>query len=405
TACSASSPSEQSGRPTPATTGGQTSLVDVNAEERFSALVIRPTEPETIPVMGTDGRFHVVYELEVQNTSPRPATITEVLTLDPENDVVSSLEGDAVMALSMIVADFALPPVPADLVPAGRSVLLIMDAVFDQDNEIPSSLIHAVTATFGGFEPNQGDFALNNFPDESTETGGLVTVGDGEPEVIGPPMTGGGWVAVNGCCELSPHRGAMLPLGGRINGSERYAVDWSRFDTDAEPLVDFEMGTQATFSGDPDDNNSYFTFGEPAIAVADAEVIAVVDGLEDAPPHVFLTLPLKDLGGNRVILKLRDGVYAFYGHLKKGSVLVEVGDTVERGDQIAELGNSGNTSEAHLHFHLMNGPLPLTATNLPWVIDSFVFEGTAEPAGLIATGTGERENELPLMYSTVGFDD
>jgi hypothetical protein len=408
-ACTTSPPMEESPPPSQVPTGASdapTSEMDAEpAEERFSTLVLRPTEPETVPVTGTDGRLHVVYELEVQNTSPRPATITEVLVLAPDGDVVASVEGDAVTALSMVVADFALPPVPADVVPAGRSVLLIMDAVFDSDEEIPSSFVHSVTASFGEFETNQGDFALNNFPDEATETGGTVAVGDEGPEVIGPPMTGGGWVAVNGCCELSPHRGAMLPLGGRINGSERYAVDWSRFDTTAQPLVDLEAGTQSTFEGDPDDNASYFTFGQPAVAVADAEVVTVVDDLEDAPPHVFLTLPLKDLGGNRVVLKLREGVYAFYGHLKKGSVLVEVGDAVERGEQIAELGNSGNTSESHLHFHLMNGPLPLTATNLPWVIDRFVFEGTAEPAGLIITEAGERENELPLMYSTVRFGD
>lgn len=404
-ACTAATPpTEPHGAKTSAAaTGPASDAAAQDVEERFSTLVLTPIEAESIPVPGTDGRLHVVYELQVQNTSPRPATITEVVAMGPDGAAITSLSGDAVTALSMIVADFSLPPIPADVVPAGRSVLLIMDAVFDAGAEIPETLTHEVSATFGEFEPDQGDFAVNNFPDEATETGGVVTIGDGTPHVIGPPITGGGWVAVNGCCGLSPHRGAMLPLGGRINGSERYAVDWSRFDTDAKPLVDFTTGTQATFSGDPDDNRSYFTFGQPAIAVDDAEVVAVVNDLEDAPPHVFLTLPLKDLGGNRVILKLDDGVYAFYGHLRKGSVQVEVGDTVERGEQIAELGNSGNTSESHLHFHLMDGPLPLTAENLPWVIDDFDFEGTAEPDGIVTTDAGERVDQLPLMYSTVEF--
>lgn len=82
-----------------------------------------------------------------------------------------------------------------------------------------------------------------------------------------------------------------------------------------------------------------------------------------------------------------------------------MGDRVTRGRQVAELGNSGNTSEAHLHFHLMDGPLPLAATNLPWVIDRFEYQGEAQPEGLTTAGARPRENELPAMYSTVAFPE
>ena len=208
---------------------------------------------------------------------------------------------------------------------------------------------------------------------------------------------------MNGCCDLSPHRGAMLPVGGRINGSERYAADWTKFDLDAEPLVDFETGRQATFSGDPTDNASYFAFGQPVLAVADGTVVTAVNDLENAPPRVFLDVPLGDLGGNRVILKIRDGVYVLYAHLKQGSLTVKEGDVVKRGQTIAEVGNSGNTSEAHLHFHLMDAPLPLTATNLPWELESFDFEGDVAPEAVDATNAGERTAELPLQYSAIAF--
>ena len=52
------------------------------------------------------------------------------------------------------------------------------------------------------------------------------------------------------------------------------------------------------------------------------------------------------------MLDLGNGVYAFYAHLKTGSPAVRVGDRVRRGQEIARTGNSGNTSEAHLHFGL-----------------------------------------------------
>ncbi|MTD12597.1 peptidoglycan DD-metalloendopeptidase family protein [Nakamurella sp. YIM 132087] len=376
-----------------------------NEPEHFTPLIITSISPDPVPVTGTDRKIYLVYELQVLNAAPRPATITSVDTLGgASGEILASLTGDQVVARSLLVADYALPPVPATTIPAGRTLLLVMDAAFDAAGSVPTSIVHRITATFGDFDPNQGDFALNNFPGRITQTGGAVSVGTGAPEVVAPPLAGPDWVAVNACCELSPHRGAMLPLDGRINGAERYAVDFAKFDLTAEPIVDLEKGTQASFSGDPDKNESYFAFGQPILAVADAEVVTVVQDLPEAPPHVFLQgLGVGELGGNHVVLKLRDGVYAFYGHLKTGSVTVAVGDRVQVGEQIAELGNSGNTSEAHLHFHLMNGPLPLTATNLPWVIDSFTWDGDVTPEKLLTATAGERTDELPLIYGAMTF--
>lgn len=375
-----------------------------NGPEAFTPLIITALAPDPIAVTGTDRKEHLAYELQVLNAAPRPATITKVETLGgPSGPVLSTISGDQVVALSILVGDYTLPPVPAKQVPPGQTVLLIMEAAFPDAASVPRSLVHRVSATFGEFLPNQGDFAKNNFPAETTEVGGQVTVGSGQPEVIGPPLSGDSWVAVNGCCGLSPHRGAMLPLGGRINGSERYAVDWSKFNLNARPIVDLQNGTQATYQGDPASNLSYFTYGQPTIAVADATVVTVANDLADAPPHTFLSLPLADLGGDRIVLKIRDGVYAFYGHLMRGSITVKPGDIVKRGQVMAKVGNSGNTSESHLHFHLMTGPEPLTATNIPWELDKFTYQGEVEPETVVTSSAGERTGELPLMYSAVTF--
>ena len=389
-------PTTPSGSATPAT-----------EPERFTPLIIRTLGPDPVPVPASDGKLHVVYELEVLNAAPRPATITSVETLadGPESRVVAALRGDQVVALSILVGDYALPPVPAKVVPPGRTVLLVLEAAFDDRAAVPASITHRLTATYGAFEPNQGDFATNNFPSSSIETGGVVEVADGEPEVIGPPLVGADWVAVNGCCGLSPHRGAMVPVGGRINGAERYAIDWSKFDLKARPIADLEKGTQATFRGDPTKNESYFTFGQPVQSVGDGTVVTVVNDLPEAPPHEFLTLPLGDLGGNRVVIKHRDGVYSFYAHLKTGSISVKPGDVVKRGQQLAEAGNSGNTSESHLHFHMMDGPQPLTATNIPWVLDRFTFQGDVDPEQVVTTGAGPRTDEFPLMNTAIALPE
>jgi murein DD-endopeptidase MepM/ murein hydrolase activator NlpD len=70
--------------------------------------------------------------------------------------------------------------------------------------------------------------------------------------------------------------------------------------------------------------------------------------------------------GNHVILDLGDGVYAMYAHLGHGSLLVRPGDRVRAGQEMARCGNSGNSSEPHVHFQLMDGPDPDSARGIPF---------------------------------------
>lgn len=70
--------------------------------------------------------------------------------------------------------------------------------------------------------------------------------------------------------------------------------------------------------------------------------------------------------GNYLVLDIGDGVYAVYAHLRRGSLRVGVGDRVTAGQEIAECGNSGNSSEPHLHFQLMDGSDVMTARGVPF---------------------------------------
>jgi len=63
--------------------------------------------------------------------------------------------------------------------------------------------------------------------------------------------------------------------------------------------------------------------------------------------------------------------YALYAHLQPGSLKVKKGDAVKKGQAIALLGNSGNTTGPHLHFHVIHGKSPLGSDGVPYVIDSF----------------------------------
>ena len=97
----------------------------------------------------------------------------------------------------------------------------------------------------------------------------------------------------------------------------------------------------------------YYCWNRPILAPAAGRVVEAVDGLPDQP--VGRMDPSHPVG-NHVVLDLGNGEYAVLAHLREGSVRVKQGETVARGDALGRCGNSGNTSEPHLHFHLQDKP-------------------------------------------------
>lgn len=92
---------------------------------------------------------------------------------------------------------------------------------------------------------------------------------------------------------------------------------------------------------------AYAIFGAPVYAPCAGEVVAAADGFPDMPP------PRADrahMAGNHVILSC-GGAWIVLGHLQRGTVLVRAGDSVRVGAPLGRVGNSGNTSEPHLHIH------------------------------------------------------
>jgi hypothetical protein len=130
-------------------------------------------------------------------------------------------------------------------------------------------------------------------------------------------------------------------------------------------------------------------FGQPVLAPADGVVLRVRDYQRDHwsrnswPAMIYLVaegMVREALGpgrilGNHIVLDLGDGVYAAFAHLRRGSARVERGQRVTAGQQLAECGNSGNSTEPHVHFQLMDHPRVLMAGGVP-----FRFGGLGVPA-------------------------
>jgi murein DD-endopeptidase MepM/ murein hydrolase activator NlpD len=100
-------------------------------------------------------------------------------------------------------------------------------------------------------------------------------------------------------------------------------------------------------------NEDFYAFGRPILAPADAVVVEAVDSLPDNEPG---KMDPKHPAGNHVILDFMNGEYALLAHFRQGSLRARAGDRVEHGQVLASCGNSGNTSQPHLHFHLQNSP-------------------------------------------------
>jgi len=94
----------------------------------------------------------------------------------------------------------------------------------------------------------------------------------------------------------------------------------------------------------------YGCYGIPVVAPASGPVVKAHDGEPDAVPGV-LTNNFEAPAGNHVVIQLDSGTYLVIAHLKQRSVAVKSGEMIEEGQALGQCGNSGNTSEPHIHIH------------------------------------------------------
>jgi hypothetical protein len=227
-------------------------------------------------------------------------------------------------------------------------------------------------------------------------TGSAVSV-TREGPTIGPPLRGGLWLTGNGPAAESGHRRALIPVGGTPSIAQRFAIDYVKVGDDFR-----------TFTGDSLQNASYHAYGQDALAVGDGKVVATKDGIPQNVPGInsrAVPITLETVGGNHVIIDLGGGRFAFYAHLQPGSLRVKVGDQVRKGQVVGLVGNSGNSTEPHLHFHLSDGNSPLGSEGIPYLHDSFELGGRCRNfnIGCQIGAPATVRREMPLANVLVRF--
>jgi len=188
------------------------------------------------------------------------------------------------------------------------------------------------------------------------------------PVEIALPFSGR-WLAMNSPARRVPSHGVDL-LG------QRYAIDFVGVD---ERHRDAGRNDWRTLLH-TEPPHRFYAFGRPLLAPADGVVVAVHDGEPDhearrsqlalVPYLLGQAARLRQgpaaIAGNHVVVRLHDvEVFAALVHLRRGSLRVGVGDAVSRGQQLAECGNSGNSTQPHVHVQLMDSADLAVARGVP----------------------------------------
>jgi murein DD-endopeptidase MepM/ murein hydrolase activator NlpD len=179
----------------------------------------------------------------------------------------------------------------------------------------------------------------------------------------------GTWTVVNGSPEREYSHSWIYP-------NQRYAYDVLVTDEDGRSRPE---GTNTAVE-------NYYCYDEPVVAPADGVVVDSFDAALEASRGGGFSHPLKrSIPGGHVVLKHAESEYSFLAHLRPGSVPVEPGQRVERGQVVGRCGHSGISSEPHLHFQIQDSPDFLTAASLPVQFDDIEIEypGVAHESDLV----------------------
>ena len=344
--------------------------------------------PKAPTVATGNGASFVAYEVHLTNFAAPPLILRRIEVLNAiEGRVLLTLEDSA---LARALARPGVAPAPPLMerarIGGGLRAVAFLWVPVDARSP-PAQLRHRVTLVAGS------DTAR-----VLVLEGASVPVA-AAPLAVGAPLRGGTWYAANGPNPVTGHRRALIAAEGLPTIAQRFGIDWLKLDEEGR-----------SFSGDRLLNESYYAEGQDAIAVADGIVAATKDGIPENIPGITsraVPITLETVGGNYVLLDIGDGRFAFYAHLKPGSLRVRQGERVKRGQVVGLVGNSGNSTEPHLHFHIMDGMSPLGSEGVPYAIETFDLVGRCARILQECTRTEpqRRRRELPMANAMVRFPE
>ena len=348
-----------------------------------------PSAGPLVPVIG-DGTAHLAYELYLTNYGKKPARVVSLRVRGIGGAAfASTIEGDALKSSFTPAAPqsrlVAYDPV---LAPGASGVLYVF--LNFPGRETPRRLENSLVVEADGDPKNAQRIVLGELA--ITKTGAAL---------IDEPFSGDRWLAANGPSNASLHRRAVIVLDGKPRVPERYAIDWIKLGDDGN-----------SYSGDQYKNSSYHAYDVPILAIADGQIVTVKDGLPENVPHtdkLAVAMTLVNIAGNHVVEDIGGGLYAGYAHFIPGTIAVKAGARVHRGQVLGRLGNSGNSSEPHLHLQVCNAPSFLICEGVPMEFKRMsltkyrIHKRGETPVKLDVEGTHEVSGEEPMEDELANF--
>lgn len=205
-------------------------------------------------------------------------------------------------------------------------------------------------------------FALNISVDSKGKINGLL-VKPFKPEGFAAP-------ARNKTRLMLPFRGAWTVAWGGDTKEQNYHVD----DEAQKNAFDIFMLDKKgnSYRTDGKTNEDYYAFGKEIFAPCDGEIVSMIDGVKDNKPGEMNAF---NVGGNMLVLKTVNNEYLVFCHFKHHSLKVQEGQKVKQGQLLGLCGNTGNSSEPHLHFHIQNVEDINQATGIKCYFDKLYVNG------------------------------
>ncbi|KRD39889.1 hypothetical protein ASE35_06105 [Lysobacter sp. Root916] len=338
-----------------------------------------------------DGASVLVYELHATNFSNEPLRLLGMEARDAgRGQALASYEGEALKRRFDRIA--AVKDSDALTLAPGQRGVLYLELTLPANVPAPQRLDHRLRYSVAGNDTPQ------------SVDGGEVAVAAAPRLILGAPVRGGPWIAIHHPDWARGHRRVLYTVDGKARIPGRHAIDWVKLDAQGR-----------TSQGDKDLVANTYGYGAEVVAVADATVVAMRDDVAETvriSEHGKQTLG--EATGNYVALDLGDGRYAFYEHLKTGSARVRTGQRVRRGEVLAALGFTGDSTGPHLHFHVSDRNSPLGAEGVAFELRGFRVLGRYPDLSQLgktpwtppqASERLTRERERPAPNTVLEFED
>jgi murein DD-endopeptidase len=339
------------------------------------------------------GQQQLVYELHLTNFAADSLALNQIDVLNSTSGTVVRRFQGGELASMVGRFDHSIGATDKLVIPPGVRAVVYLSLPIEFPDGSEQALIHRIE-----FE------VLSKTIERAVAEGGAFKIRKESRQSLGPPLRDGPWVAIYNASWQLGHRRVPYAVQGSVHIPGRFAIDWMKVDKNGR-----------YFDNSGSKVSDWYGYGADVLAVTDGIVAAARDSIAEQSTVVEgePRVPLEFASGNYIALDLGDGRYAFYEHLKPGSIRVNTGDHVRRGSVIGQLGYTGQSTGPHLHFHVSDNNSPLDAEGLPYGLQKFRLLGAylspatfgqALPWTPIGVGIdSERRDELPAPFAVVEF--